>query len=216
MENTNQSDVILGALGTMSIEDRDSLIAMLQQSGYYVDSSSSQDELLSDSLKAIRDSSKFRIYLEQYLKKLTSMSSFSGDDEGFYSNSDGSTKKSSALGGLLKKKEGGTAVGNAFRQNIGVAIGAGIGALSTKLADSSAKKGNEQAIAFETAKAKTAAEQANLLQRQLEASQSVGGGVLTGSPDATQKGGKKWVLPVAIGGGVLVIGAILFFVLRKK
>jgi len=201
----------------MSIEDRDSLIAMLQQSGYYVDSSSTQDELLSDSLKAIRDSSKFRIYLEQYLKKLTSMSSFSGDDEEFYSNLPGdTTKKPSAIGGLFKKKEGGTAVGNALRQNIGVGIGAAIGAFSTKLADSSAKKGNEQAIAFEMAKAKTAAEQANLLQRQLEASQSTGGGVLTGSPDATQKGGKKWVLPVAIGGGVLVIGAILFFVLRKK
>ena len=85
MENSNYADMILGALGTMATDDRDSLIAMLQQSGYYVDSNSTQDELLSDALKGVRDSSRFRIYLEQYLKKIGEMSSFSGMD-GNYSN----------------------------------------------------------------------------------------------------------------------------------
>jgi hypothetical protein len=185
---------------------------MLQQSGYYVDSNSTQDELLSDALKGVRDSSRFRIYLEQYLKKANEMSSFSGMD-GNYSN----FNLKETLKSTFCKKEGGSAAGNALRENIGPLIGAGIGALSTKLADSSAKKGNEQAIQFEKEKANTAAQEAKKLELQNEATRLAQGSANTpSSVTPTSSGTPKWVMPVAIGGGVLVLGTILFFVFRKK
>jgi hypothetical protein len=60
-----------------------------------------------------------------------------------------------------------------------------------------------QAIQLETLKAQTAAADTARID------------ALSKLP-TTKSERPKWVLPVAIGGGVLVIGTILFFVLRKK
>jgi hypothetical protein len=104
--------------------------------------------------------------------------------------------------------EGGSAVGNFLRnvfteENVQKGVGIGMDFLGAKLQAKATKGQGQQAIDYENAKAKAASEQARLL----EAGQTTSGGG-GGTP--------KWVMPVAIGGGVLIIGAILFFVLRKK
>ena len=106
--------------------------------------------------------------------------------------------------------EGGTAVGNFLRnifteENIQKGVGIGMDYLGAKLQSKATRGQGQQAIDYENAKARAASEQARVLEATPQESSSRGGGDRP-----------KWILPVAIGGGVLIIGAILFFALRKK
>lgn len=106
------------------------------------------------------------------------------------------------------------------KENVSTLFSAGVGFLSTKLQDSAAKKGNQQAIDYENAKARTLAEQNKLLQSQQQAPTSGGQTFmpsdLGGSTPPPPSGTPKWVLPVAIGGGVLILGTVVFLAMRGK
>jgi len=217
-----QNDVIIGLIYLMVEENNPFLINLLRKSGYLVTNQSSSDALLDASFKALRDSSSFRQNLKNYLvAEANSYSNYVGDD---FFNVEGtfeSMMTKAAKTGISKAKTyrysqqpakynpktgtGGSKVGGFLRsvfsnENIGLLVSAGIGAASTKLQDSASSKGDQRAIDFEKAKAETAA-------RELEAKNA---SATTPNPKP------KWVLPVAIGGGLLVVGVIIYFVTKKK
>lgn len=208
MEYNQAQDVITQAIGVMSVEDKPSLIALLKRNGSLIADSSSQKQVLDATFKLIQDSPKFRQDLTQYLVGVTqdaNMSSFTADDGSFY-NQDGQKWWQK----LFASKPEGTKVGNTLRtvfsqENISKAMGIGMDYLGASLQAKAQKGSNQQAIDFEVAKAQSSAAEVARLQAQS----------LLGQPTTTS-GTRKWVLPVAIGGGVLVVGIILFVVLRKK
>jgi hypothetical protein len=195
MEYNQAQDVITQAIGVMSVEDKPSLIALLKKNGSLIADSSSQKQVLDATFKLIQDSPKFRNDLVQYLSSVAQdgkMSSFTADDGTFY-NQDG------------------TRVGNFLRtvfsqENISKAMGIGMDYLGASLQAKAQKGSNQQAIDYEVAKAQASAAEAARLQAQS----------LLGQQAPTTSGTPKWVLPVAIGGGVLVVGIVLYFALRKK
>ena len=195
-------ELVTRAIALMSEYDKPTLLAILERSGSLVTELSSQEEIIDASFKALKDSSRFRQDLLEYIKMVTD----EGDDANF-SNFSFKT--------LFAKKEGGSGVGNALRsvfssENISALAGAGVAYASTRLQNEASKKGNQQAIDYKNAEANNylAQERANL---SAQTSQQSGG---TTPPPSKSK--PKWVLPVAIGGGVLVIGVVLYFALRKK
>jgi len=104
-------------------------------------------------------------------------------------------------------------IGNFFSSDTGKdltnkALGIGMDYLSTSLQNKAAKAGNQQAINYKIAEAQAAANQA--LANQTAA--ALGN---TPAPSSTNKK-SSWVMPVAIIGGVVVIGAIIFFVVKRK
>ena len=194
-------ELVTRAIALMSEYDKPTLLEILKRSGSLVTELSSQQEILDASFKALKDSDRFRQDLLDYIKLTTS-----GSDANF-SNASGWLKK------LFASKDGGTRVGrglkNIFSQeNISALAGAGIMYATTRLQDSASKKGNQQAIDYKNAEANS-----YLAQERANLSTSPGGGGTTPPPPSQTP---KWVLPVAIGGGVLVLGVILYFVFKKK
>ena len=103
-----------------------------------------------------------------------------------------------------------TAMGNFLatifsQENVSSLVGAGINYGTTALQNKANAKGNKDAIAYEEAKAKSA-----LAQAQLESLKQS-----TTPPNPKGDGKKKWVLPVVIG-GILVVGIVTFILVRKK
>jgi len=197
-------ELVTRAIALMSEYDKPTLLAILKRSGSLVTELSSQQEILDASFKALKDSSRFRQDLLDYIKMVTDES-----DDANFSNGNGLKK-------LFAKKEGGSGVGNALRnifsqENISALAGAGIAYASTRLQDSASKRGNQQAIDYKNAEANNFLAQERAAIASQLASQSGVGGTPTPSKERP-----KWVLPLAIGGGVLVIGVVLFFALRKK
>jgi hypothetical protein len=188
----------------MSEYDKPTLLAILERSGSLVTEMSSQQEILDASFKALKDSSRFRQDLLDYIKMVTDES-----DDANFSNGSGWLKN------LFAKKDGGTAVGRGLRtifsqENVSALAGAGIAYASTRLQDSASKRGNQQAIDYKNAEANNfLAQERAAIASQLASQSGVGG-----TPPSKER--PKWVLPLAIGGGVLVIGVVLFFALRKK
>jgi hypothetical protein len=206
------NDIIVGAVGTMSIEDKPNLVYLLQRSGSLVTDVNTQSEILDASFKAIRDSKSFRDDLADYLVSQGDIIDLS-DSENNFANGDGLNKIGSwfktagkNVGQGLKK------VGSTIftKENTQALVGAGIGILSTKLQNQANKGAGQQAIEYTNAQSQLEA----IKLAQLQASQGSGGGGGNFPTEETKK--KGWVLPVAIGGGVLVLGTILYFVFRKK
>jgi hypothetical protein len=203
----NNQDVITQAIGIMASEDKETLVKLLQKSGSMVTSMSNQNEILDASFKALKNSASFRNDLGNYLTQQAKndYSSYVGDD--FFSNAGGKTKYDPKTG------TGGSGVGNLLRtvftkENIDTAVKAGIGFAATKLQSKASKEGEQRAIDYEAAKAATASAEADAAAAKKAAAEA---GV---NPDAKKT--PKWVLPVAIGGGVLILGTIIFFAVRKK
>ena len=203
------NDLIVGAVGTMALEDKENLVYLLQQSGSLVTEMNTQSEILDSAFKAIRDNENFRKNLNDYL---VSQGEIVDLGESNFANLFGDTK----VGAWLKTAgqnigKGATKVGSAIftKENTQAIIGAGIGILGSKLQAQAQRGSGQQAIDYTNA-------QANLEAIKLAQLQSSGGsGAGLGDSGTTEKK-NKWVLPVAIGGGVLVLGTILFFALRKK
>jgi hypothetical protein len=221
-----QNDLIIGLIYLMVEEENPFLINLLQRSGSFVTNQSSPDEVLDASLKALKDSSSFRQNLYNYLvSEANSYSNYVEDD--FFNFGALSSinrlaqttapqttaaKPTSARQPRQKPAKfdpktgtGGSRVGGVLRsvfsnENIGLLVSAGIGAASTKLQDSASSKGDQRALDFKNAE--IAAEEL----KQKSASIS----------NESDKPKPKWVLPVAIGGGLLVVGLIVFFAIKKK
>jgi hypothetical protein len=212
---------------------------MLQKQGSFVTPLSSKKAIIDATFKGIKDSPKFRQDLENYvvsevtgmelpkpksqinsalikvaqslpklkkdrLSKIESLnsnfSSFSDFDDNFVNKDGAGAEKAKKLFGSL-----------ASEQNLQNIVGIGMSYLSTRMNANAQKGTNQQAIEFEKAQTEKALAQAKLLEMQ--------GKTPTGTtPSATtdDKGKKKWVMPVAIGGGVLLLGTIIYFAMRKK
>lgn len=188
-------------VGIISIEDKPALVKMLKRSGSLVTEVSTHRELLDATLKAIKDSHRFRKDLSAYIKGKASVENFGNfvDDDSRWNYADPTTttKKKTFFGNVLS---------TVFtKENTSALLDAGITAFSTSLQNKANKLGNQQAIDFERAKADTA-----IAQAQLEA--------LKGSGGATKDSGtkNKWILPVAIGGGVILLGVVIFLAVKKK
>jgi hypothetical protein len=221
----------------MAQEDKQSLIEILQASGSLVNEESTTDELLDASLKALMESEMFRQDLRDYLiteterfesgQDLDDMNESSNYvDDDFFSNGNGKEERKkrrkerrSVRQERLKKQRdergGKTRVGSVLSsifsdENISTATSTLVNYASKRLENKANQLGNQQAIDYEIA-------QAEKLQSEKEKIEAEG---LLGKkePSTTTGGGgkKKWVLPVAIIGGVLIIGTILYFTLVKK
>jgi hypothetical protein len=193
MDYNQAQDAISTAVGIMSLEDRDSLISLLQKNGSFVASDSTQEELLSAAFKAIKNSPRFRNDLQAYLTSAVENEADYGNfsDDSAYSNETGTPKKQTRVGSLLS---------SVFTsENISKIVGTGIGVLGTKLQSNANKSSEQRAIDYQVAVA------------QAEAAKIAAAAAV---PPAKEK--PKWVLPVAIVGGLLVIGTIVYFVARKK
>ena len=205
--NNNQAqqgeEIITRAIALMSEYDKPTLLAILKRSGSLATELSTQQQILDASFKALKDSERFRQDLLSYIKATTN----ENNDANFSNFS---------LKDLFAKKDGGTRVGRTLqtifsKENVSALAGAGIAYASTRLQNEASKKGNQQAIDYKNAEANTFLAQERAAIASQLASQV--GGATTPPPT---KGTPKWVLPVAIGGGVLVIGVVLYFALRKK
>jgi hypothetical protein len=175
----------------MSVEDKSTLLDMLERNGVMVSDESSLQEVLNATFIAIRESPKFRQELSDYFVQ-----------QGTSDTEDMSEEFSNAKGEGWNKVKG--FFKNVFsEENVSKGIGIGMDYLGSSLQAKANKGLGQQAIQLETLKAQTAANEAAKID------------ALSKLPP-TSSGTPKWVLPVAIGGGVLLIGTILFFVLRKK
>jgi hypothetical protein len=205
MTHINQNeyaDFIVESLGVMVVEDKPSLLDILQRNGSLVTDESSESEILDASLKAIKDNKNFRQDITDYL----SIALKSEDDgaNSSFSNKGGTgwAKVKTGLGSFAKQLFS--------KENVTAGIGIGMTYLGTRLNTNASKTSNQQAIDYEKAKAEASAQETKRLETEGVLAQ-MKSAVTT--PDGKTKG---WVLPVAIIGGVAVIGTILFFVLRKK
>jgi len=207
---SEEKDFIVEAVGTMVVEEKPTLVAMLNKSGVLVTDLNTQTELTDATFKAIRDSATFRNDLQGYLTSV-GQSVYSGEAED-NNNFLNVTKAGqllrnigSGIGKVFKKKEGGTAFGNAMRDNLSTAMGLGIGVLGAKLTNDANRGAGQQAIDYTNAQSQLEYLKGQNLQAQQNA-----------PAPADKKTTPKWVLPVAIGGGVLILGVIIYFAVRKK
>jgi hypothetical protein len=214
--NQNEyADFIVESLGVMVVEDKPALLDILQRNGSLVTDESSEAEILDASLKSIKDSKNFRQDIADYLS-IALQSEDDGENSSFVNKKgEGWAKVGSSLKGLFAKKKDGSAFGNTLRnifskENIQTGVGIGMGYLGARLNSNATKSSNQQAIDYERVKAEASAQETKRLEAEGILAQMKS--TVVGTDGKT----KKWVLPVAIIGGVAVIGTILFFVLRKK
>jgi hypothetical protein len=201
-EKNLYADTIVESIGVMVVEDRPALLDMLQRNGSLVSDDSTDEEIIDASIKAIKDNKNFRKEIQDYLTIV-----LESEDDG--SNSEFSNAKGE---GWKKVKTGLGSFGKQLfsKENISAYIGLGMGYLGARLQNNAQKSSNQQAIEYEKAKAEAAAQEARRLEQEGLLAQ-----MKTPFVDSSGKT-KGWVLPVAIIGGVAVIGTILYFVLRKR
>lgn len=230
---TNPQFAINSAIGVIAENDKQALVRMLQKQGSFVTPLSSKKAIIDATFKGIQDSPKFRQDLENYvvsevtgtelpkpksqinsalIKVAQSLPKLKKDRlsniESLNSNFSSFTDFDDNFANATKEK---TAVGNALstifsQENINTAFGLGMGVLATRMNANAQKGTNQQAIDFEKAKTQNALAQARVLEAQGKLPQV----------SSTPSGRKKWVMPVAIGGGVLLLGVIIYFVAKKK
>ena len=195
------ADAVVEAIGVMSVEDKPALVDILKRNGSLVTELSTEDEILDASFKALKDNKNFRKDIQDYL--IIALSSVDDNNTNF-SNKDGL--------GWKKFKAGLSSLGNTIfsKENIGTAVGLGMTYAGTRLNANAQRSTNQQAIDFEKAKAETAMAEAKRLETEGLLAQMKSGFI---GSDGKRRG---WVLPVAIIGGVAVIGTILYFALRKR
>jgi hypothetical protein len=191
-----QAELVVQLVGIMADEDKATLVAMLKKNGSLVTENNTKSQILDATFKAIRDSANFRKDLENYLIDKSTESNFSNVD------GKGWEKFKNIFNTVFTK------------ENVASLTGAGIGYLGASLQAKANKGQGQQAIDYTKAQSELADKQAQLLLLQqglVGSSANQGGGGNT--PPSTRP---KWVVPVAIGGGLLVVGLIVYFATRKK
>jgi hypothetical protein len=204
---SEEKDFIIEAVGTMVVEEKPTLVEMLNKSGVLVTELNTQTELTDATFKAIRDSATFRNDLQDYLVSVGQSVNI-GEDSNFLNVTKAGQllrNVGSGIKNVFKKKEGGTAFGNALKDNLSTAMGLGIGVLGAKLTNDANRGAGQQAIDYTNAQSQLEYLKGQNLQAQQNA-----------PAPADKKTTPKWVLPVAIGGGVLILGVIIYFAVRKK
>jgi hypothetical protein len=195
------SDLVVSAVGVMSVEDKPTLVSLLQKSGSLVTDLNTQGEILDATFKAIRDSQQFRNDLYDYLVEQGSLANLGeqASMDGGYSNTTGAGKLLSSM---------------FTKENIALLTSSAIGFLGASLQAKANKGQGQQAIDYTNAQANLEA----LKLKQLQALQSGSGSSGSGGtpPPSENKPKPKWVKPVLIGVGVLVLGLTIYFVAKKK
>jgi hypothetical protein len=193
----NQEEIVLGTLGIMATDDKPALLQMLKESGSLVTELSSRDEILDASIKALRDSDRFRKSLASYMTQAK-------DTYEIFSNANGTkrTRFDPTTG------TGGTRAGNFLRNTFTPEvnqkiIGGIIDFASASLNAKANRDSNRTATDYATA-------EANRLDREATLASLRGS-----TPDVSATKSRKWVLPVVIGVGVILIGTTIYF-MRKK
>ncbi len=194
------SDLIVSAVGVMSVEDKPTLVSLLQKSGSLVTDLNTQGEILDATFKSIRDSQQFRNDLFDYLVEQGSLNNVGEEAsmDGGYFNAGGK------IGAFIKDTIG-------TKENISALFSVGIGYLGASLQSKANKGAGQQAIDYTNAQANL--EALKLKQLQALQSGSGSGGGATPPPPSSKP---KWVKPVLIGVGVLVLGLTIYFVAKKK
>jgi len=196
---TDPQFAINSAVAVISENDKPAMIRMLQKQGSFVTPLSSKSAIIDATFKAIQDSPKFREELQSYIVGEVTGTPTLG--KGNYDNFANGTGKTQTRAGEI--------LSTIFSQeNISTALGLGMGVLATRMNEKAKKGGNQQAIDFEKAQTEKALAQAKLLEAQGKLPQ------VSSTPEETKK--SKWVMPVAIGGGILLLGTIIYFVMKKK
>jgi hypothetical protein len=228
MDKSQAADVITQAIVIMSTENVPELVGLLKNSGSFVTQQSTQEELLDAAFKALKNSSQFRKQLGSYLINVTTTDN---GDYGNFADSDFSNYTSGFLNTLDRGKtstfdtsfgtkptpsytttttldttttKSGTKVGNLLRNiftkdNVDTLVKTGIGYGATKLQDNANKTSEQRAIDYQIASARAAEAQA-ILQDKKE----------------SEAKKNKWILPVGIGLGVILIGTIIFLVVKSS
>lgn len=195
-------DTIQEAIGLAVLNDKDVLISLLRKNGASIDDSISDKDLIKVTYLAIAKSNGFKKDFSNYLVGSFSEETANYVDEEDFFNQTGKEKREAKKTKRTEKRQekGGSTVGLALRkvgteENISSLVNAGLGVLSNKLTS----KADKQSIQAATELAAKRSEQA-LAEAQLQEKKAQS---------------KKWIVPVAIV-GVLLIGGIVYFVTRKK
>lgn len=211
MANLQSNDVITASIGVLYATDKESLLDMLSGAGLPQSEGASEKEVLDAAFKALKDNPKFRSALQGYLNQNASATDFSNyvDSDFFNLTPTFNPKTSQAIlqatsKPSVKPTQKGTGFGNALRsifsqENINTAVGAGVNIAATKLQNNANRAGEQRAISFEVAKAQTAIAEAEAARAR----------------DAAKKR-NAWVVPVAVIGGLLIVGTIVYFAVRKR
>lgn len=192
------------SIGLAVFQDRDKLIAMLRKNGASIDENISDDNLIKVTYLAVAKSSGFKKDFSDYL-----VGQFTEEQVGYVDDTDffnvnaekkaaRATKKTART--TARKEAGGSKVGLALKkvgteENISALVNTGLGVLANKLTAKADKESIQAATELASKKSQQALAEAQLQEQKAKS--------------------KKWVIPVVIG-GLVVIGAIVYFVTRKK
>jgi len=197
-------DAIQEAIGLAVFQDRDMLIAMLRKNGASIDDDISDENLIKVTYLAIAKSNGFKRDFSDYLVGNFSEETLNYVDEEEFFNGDGDKKAARKLKKTkkadIRAEKGGSTVGKALGkvatpENINSLVNAGINVLSTKLTAKADQKSIQDATNLAAQKSQQALAEAKLAEQKAA--------------------GRKWIVPVAIV-GVLLIGGVIYFVTRKK
>jgi hypothetical protein len=201
VEVNQAQGTIQDAIGLAVFEDKGAVIGMLRKNGAKVNDDISDDKLIKVVYLAIAKSNGFKSDFSNYLKSKFSEEQVGYVEEDFF-NQDGKPTKLERQKALQEKRkeQGGSKVGLALKkvateENINALVNTGIGILSKKLTAKSDQASITAATELSAQKSQQALAEAQLQEQKSKS--------------------RKWVIPVVIG-SVVVVGLIVYFVIRKK
>ena len=194
VEVNQAQGTIQEAIGLAVFEDKSAVIGMLRKNGAKVNDDISDDKLIKVVYLAIAKSNGFKSDFSNYLKSKFSEEQVGYVEEEFF-NQTGKERREAQ-----RKERGGTRVGVALKsvateENIGALVNTGLGILSKKLTAKSDQASITAATELSAQKSQQALAEAKLQEQKQKRS--------------------KWVVPVVIG-SVVIVGLVIFFVIRKK
>lgn len=194
-------DLMANLIADLVMNRKEEVISLLRKSGLAISKSSSDDEIIYAVYAAFQKVPTFRRDLYALANERVEESSFTGDDffnyvdDGDFFNWNGKKNPN------LRSQGGeGTKVGNFLRgiftpERKDQLLNTGFDVLTKKLTQKADSAQAQQLIQLEAAKAQTALAEAERNRTQ------------------PKKG--KWIIPAVIG-GIVVVGVIVYFVVRKK
>jgi len=221
--NMNREELINSAIAEMSADpdSRLELIRILNKNGVGISAEASDRELFTSIYTAIPYSSAFKndlkksmyFYLKENLPTEEEFSNVLADANPFSISGTGQGKTTGGTTGskfkkigtgkpvkksTTRKKFGETAVGSFFgnlfsQENVASAVNYGVNIVGSKLGEKATREQVKQGIEYQVAETERAKKQAELEQQR-----------------------SKWIIPVAIVGGVVVIAVVGYLIYKSK
>jgi hypothetical protein len=233
-------DLVRTSIVIAAKQDRENLISLLQKSGFLVNEDSTEDDLIQATLSGIKDNPRFKKMFGEYLAnniKGEQMSA-NGEDEDSNANEDDNNLSyldedffnfnvGKSLNSLFVNKQGqDTAFGKALRNNADNFVKVGIDAIGVAITNKANKSNNKLAIEMSQSETKRLFQEniskglinpdGTPVQRPSIVSPTRGSDGAFTPPDADLGKKNKWVLPVVIVGGIIVLGVVTYFLTKKK